>query len=330
MEGKRYPEIDLLKSVCILAVVYIHSHTTVADTYSLGVLYSDLIMFAVPGFFFASGFLFDKKKYSTAQITKKKLVRLLPPYLFCSLCLQFLNVPGLSVKLENLDTGQLIFNLIFGNTVGIYYFTFVLFYLFAGSLVLRRIPDRWILGLWGLSALLLLLFVKGFIDCGPSLFLYLRHPFFYLLAYLSGWIFSLNHERACSFFKEHGGAVFFSGVVLMLTLIIFTRSGGKNFFSFPVFFQLYIYLSITLVIIAGMWLTKYQRVIYFVSNYSYGIYLLHFPIVYACHSVYAEWPVDYSFASAFVSWCAGIAGSILIIFIVQKISGPCSKYLVGC
>ena len=330
MGNQRYFEIDLLKCACILNVVWVHSYTSVAVTNSLGGFLADITWWQIPGLFFASGFLFDKKKYSTGQIIKKKLVRLLPPYFFCSLCIQFLNLPGLSVGLENLDAGQLIFNLFLGNTLGIYYFTFVLFYLFAGSLVLKRVPDRWILGLWGLSALLLLLFVEGFVDCGPSFFLFQRHPFFYLFAYLSGWVFSLNYERTGSFLKEHGAAVFFSGIVLTLMLLVFTRIDGHNFESFPLLKQIFIYICITLLIITGMWTRKFQGVIQFFSNRSYGIYLIHFPIVNACLLVYPQISSTCSLFYVFISWGVGIAGSTLIIFIVQKISGRYSKYLIGC
>jgi len=331
LESKRYFEIDFLKCVCILIVVYFHSYTPMTLNNSFGIFFIESTRFVVPGLFFASGFLFDKKKYSTDQIIKKKLGRLLPPYLFCSLCFQFLNVPGV-VALKDLDAGLLVYNLIIGDTLGAYWFVFVLLYLFAGSLVLRLIPDRWVWGLWGLSALLLLFFVKVWAVGGMSFTLFIRHPFFYLFDYLSGWIFSLKYESISLFLKKHGAAIFFSGIVpaSAFLFLIITRIDGYNFFSFPILTQLYICLCITLLIIAGMRITKFQGMIQFVSNRSYGIYLLHFPIICACHSVYSEWPVDYSPLYASVSWCVGLAGSILIIFIIQKLSGRYSKYLIGC
>lgn len=295
----------------------------------MGNFVTDFTTFLIPGLFFASGFLFDKKKYSTNQLIRKKLGRLLPPYLFCSLCFQFLNVPGV-IELKDLDAGLLIYNLMIGDTLGIYYFIFVLFYLFAGSLVLRYIPDRWIWVLWALSALLLLLFVKVLVGKGMSFTLFQRHPFLYLFAYLSGWMYSLNYEKAGSFLRKRGVAIFFSGIVLTSTFLFCTRNDGYNFFSFPILNQLYIYVCITLLIIAGMSITVFQGMIQYVSNCSYGIYLLHFPIICACHFLYSKWPVDYSPIYASASWCVGLAGSFLIIFIIQKLSGKYSRYLVGC
>jgi peptidoglycan/LPS O-acetylase OafA/YrhL len=311
--------------------VYIHAISTSFDPSNFpGYLANDLCWFAVPGLFFAAGFLFDKKINSTGQIIKKKLVRLLPPYLFCSLCIQFLNVPGLSVELKNLDAGQLIYNLIFGNTLGIYFFVFVLFYLFTGSLVLRHVHGKWVLGLWGLSALLLLVFVKGLVGYGMSFFLMLRHPFFHLFAYMSGWVFSLYYETVESFLKQYRVGVICGGVVLVAIILVFTRMGGNHFSSFPILTQFYIYTCVTLLITVGISLGKFQGAIQFVSNASYGIYLLHFPIVRACQSVYPELSVNYSFVYAFVSWCVGIAGSICLIYVVRKLSGRYSRYLIGC
>lgn len=332
MEQQRFHEIDLLKCVCILAVVYIHAiSTSFGPSNFLGYLASDLCRFAVPGLFFAAGFLFDKKENSTGQLVRKKLIRLLPPYLFCSLCIQFLNLPGLIIELKNLDAGQLIYNLVFGNTMGIYYFVFVLLYLFIGSLVLRQIPDKWVLGLWGLSAFLLLLFVKVFIiKCNMSLFLIMRHPFFHLFAYMSGWFFSLYYENIVSLLREYRIGVICSGVFLVTIVLVYTRMGGNHFSSFPILTQFYIYVCITLLMTVGMWIHKSQAGVQFVSNASYGIYLLHFPIVRACQSVYPEISVDYSFVYALISWFAGVAGSIFIITVVKKISGRYSRYLVGC
>ena len=332
MERQRFHEIDMLKCVCILTVVYIHAISTSFEPSNfLGYLASDLCRFAVPGLFFAAGFLFDKKISSTGQIIKKKLVRLLPPYLFCSLCIQFLNVPGLSVELKNLDAGVLIYNLILGNTLGIYYYVFVLFYLFAGSLVLRHVPGKWVLVLWGLSALLLLAFVKGFICFGmSSMFQIFRHPFFYLFAYMSGWVLSLYYETVGSLLKQYRVGVICGGVVLVAIILVYTRMGGNHFSSFPILAQFYIYTCVTLLITVGISLGKFQGVIQFVSNYSYGIYLLHFPIVRACQMVYPELSITYSFVYAFVAWSAGIAGSICLMSVVKKLSGPYSRYLIGC
>jgi membrane-bound acyltransferase YfiQ involved in biofilm formation len=89
-------------------------------------------------------------------------------------------------------------------------------------------------------------------------------------------------------------------------------------------------MCIALLLIIGIKTTKYQKQIQFFSNYSYGIYLLHFPIVRSCQLLYPEIAADYSFWYAFVSWSAGISISVFIIFAIKKITRRYSVYLVGC
>ncbi len=330
MDSRRFNEIDVLKCVSILTVVYIHSiSTSFGPTNFLGIFFNDIARFAVPGLFFAAGFLFNINKISTSQIIKKKLIRLLPPYVFCSLCIQFLNLPGLSVSLENITVKQLMFNLIFGNTLGIYYFIFVLFYLYAFSLFLRRIPDKWVLAIWSISIFLTLLFVKQVILQGSSLFIIFRHPFIHCLPYLTGWIFFLYYQKITSVVKKHLTAIMFIVIILDIILLTFTRMAGGCFDLFPILTQFHIYLCIAFLLIFGIITTKYQKIIQFFSNYSYGIYLLHFPIVRSCQLLYSEIAVDYSFKYAFVSWSASVSISIFIIFVIKKITGRYSIYLVG-
>ncbi len=331
MDSQRFHEIDVLKCVSILTVVYIHSiSTSFNPTNFLGIFFADITRFAVPGLFFAAGFLFNINNVSTSQIIKKKLIRILPPYVFCSLCIQFMNLPGLTVNLEHLAAKQLIFNLIFGNTLAIYYFIFVLFYLYAFSLFLRRIPDKWVLVIWGISIFLTLLFVKQVILQGSSLFIIFRHPFIHCLSYLSGWVFFLYYQKITSIVKQHLTIVFFTLIILDIMLLTFTRIDGGSFDSFPILTQLYIYMCIALLLVIGIKTTKYQKIIQFFSNYSYGIYLLHFPIVRSCQLLYPEIAADYSFKYAFVSWSAGVSISVFIIFVIKKITGRYSVYLVGC
>ena len=71
MDSQRFHEIDALKCVSILTVVYIHSiSTSFCPANFLGKLFADITKFAVPGLFFAAGFLFNLSKVSTNKIIK--------------------------------------------------------------------------------------------------------------------------------------------------------------------------------------------------------------------------------------------------------------------
>ncbi len=331
MDNRRFHEIDVLKCVGILTVVYMHSMSTSFDVSNfLCILLRDIFRFAVPGLFFGAGFLFNKNDVSTGQIIKKKMIRILPPYIFCSLCIQFLNLPGLNFTLENLDAKQLIFNLVFGDTLKIYYFIFVLFYLYVFSLFLRLVPDKWVLVIWGVSFLLILFFVKKVNFQGYSFFLLFRHPFIHLFSYITGWVFFLYYEKVTFIFKKHFTAIIFTGIILEIVILAFTRMHGRYFCAFPILAQCHIYICITLLLILGIKTVKYQKTIRYFSNYSYGIYLLHFPIVSSCQRLYPEIAAGYSFPYSLVSWFVGVSISICIIVAIKKITGRYSVHLVGC
>jgi len=331
VEDHRFHEIDLLKCISIITVVYIHSISAGLNvTNSAGIFFADFTRFAVPGLFFAAAFLFDKSDASTGQIIKKRLIRILPPYIFCSLCIQFLNLPGLIVKLEDLNIHQFMLNLIFGNTLGIYYFIFVLFYLYAFSLLLRLTPNRWVLAIWMTSFILLALFVKKICPQNLSFFQLLRHPSFHLFSYLTGWVVALYYEKIFSAARKHFAAFFLTFLFLAVVVLIWTRTGGGSFDSSPIFGQFYIYLFMGLLFIVGTKPATHQGVIQKLSDYSYGIYLLHFPVVQGCQLLYPEHSQDFSFPHSLVSWIAGIFVSLLIIAAIKKIAGRGSVYLVGC
>jgi peptidoglycan/LPS O-acetylase OafA/YrhL len=330
LKKTRYLEIDFLKCVCILTVVYIHSiSTSFSPGNFLGYLAGDITRFAVPGLFFASGFLFDKKKYTTKEILWKKFLRLIPPYLFCSICFQVIDAPGLTVARNDLNSCDFLKNIVFGNTFGIYYFVFVLFYLFALSIFFRRLSKKVVLLVWVFSFFVLFLFFKGLIARTESMFWFFRHPFIYLFYYLSGWIFSLYYHSIVSCLKKYYYKIIICGFGIITTLLFYTRICGNDFYDFPVVSQFFIILSVFVIVGLGVPRRKSASPkIVFLSKNSYGIYLLHFPIVRYCQFMYPEASSNYSIYSI-VFWSLGLSVSVLLILAIKRIAGKRSIYLIG-
>ena len=331
LEKPRYPEIDFLKFVCILTVVYIHSiSTSFSPGNFLGYLVGDFTRYAVPGLFFASGFLFDKKKYTTKEIFWKKIIRLIPPYLFCSIIFQIIDAPGLMVARDDLNLSEFLNNIILGNTFGIYYFVFVLFYLFSLSLFLRKISKTLVLILWMFSFLFLIFFWFGWIAQVESMFWLFRHPFIYLFFYFSGWIFSLHYRLVISFIEKYNSKILGLGVSLIISLIFYTRICGKSFNEFPVAPQFFIISSILIIVTLGVSnFTNRSSIVDFFSKNSYAIYLLHFPIVRYFQFLYPEASKHYSFFYSLVFWGFGLSVSVLLILAIKRITGKSSIHLIG-
>ena len=340
MPNHRYHEIDFIKFVSILIVVYAHSVTTSFEPSKVWYisLARDMGRFSVPALFFTSGFLFTKGDQATGQIIKKKLLRILPPYFFCSTCIQVLNLPKVSTPLEQLSMKQFVLNLIAGDTIGIYYYIFVLFYLYAFSLVIRRLPLKWVWGVWLISLLCLWLFIEN-IYIPPlmlnyivpnSIFSFLmRHPFYWVFPYMTGWMVSLYYQKIYTFLNNKANVAILLSAFLVVMSHIYADVFGGGLRVAPILNQITIYLKICLLFCIGLKMTKSMAVIRYLSDNMYGIYLVHFPIAKSVQAALTDFSVNYHFISTAISWATGIALSLVIIHLFKKVGGRYSVYFVG-
>ncbi len=340
MPKHRYHEIDLLKCISILLVVYAHAVTTSFAPSKVWYisLARDMGRFAVPALFFTSGFLFDKGNRTTWQIIKKKLWRILPPYLFCSVCIQFLDLPKTSIPLGQLSMKQFALNLVAGNTIGIYYFIFVLFYLYAFSLVFRKLPVKWVWAVWLISLLCLWLFVERIYI--PSLGLnyiipdnifgfLMRHPFYWFFPYMTGWMISLYYKNICTFVDANAILAIFISASFIVIFHLCSNVFGEGLREFPVIDQTTIYLKICLFFCVGIKISKSTAVVRYFSDNTFGIYLVHFPIVKSAQASLAAYSVSYLFLSTVMSWTAAVVLSLVIIQFFKKMAGRYSVYFIG-
>ncbi|WP_051055715.1 acyltransferase [Allocoleopsis franciscana] len=125
----RLPEFDLLRSLAIIGVVIIHI-TAPLDLYAhQGVFVYYLFVsihlaqrFCVPVFLIISGFFLTYKienQQNPTLILKKRLLRIIPPYLFWSSFFYFLDVV---LGERNFNLFLLLKDLLTGSVVGSYYF----------------------------------------------------------------------------------------------------------------------------------------------------------------------------------------------------------------
>jgi peptidoglycan/LPS O-acetylase OafA/YrhL len=144
----RLPEFDLLRSLAIIGVVIIHI-TAPLDLYAHhGILMYYLFVvihlaqrFCVPVFLIISGFFLTYKtdnEQNPTLVLKRRLGRIIPPYLFWSLFFYFLDI-ALGVRPFNLLV--LLKDLLLGSAVGAYYFVILIiqFYLLWWLLTKLRI-----------------------------------------------------------------------------------------------------------------------------------------------------------------------------------------------
>ena len=331
---KRCHEIDVLKAVSITAVVAIHAiGTGFAPDTGMGKMIGDITRFAVPGLLFASGFLFDKKRLPALPLTRKLLLRIIPPYLFCSVLIMLLNLPGSSWAPGHGSVKEFGYHLLWGSSVGIYYFVFVITYLYGMALVLRRLPEKGMVALWGVCIVLTWVFwnrVFWFVAVPPDrfLFVFLRYPLVHLLPFISGWVWSVYRQPICKWMASRSKILFGAAVVADLIALQLAQSDMSPV-SVQLILQLHIYLAIFMMMWLGMRYIKGSRVVLFLSNGTYTIFLLHFPLVRWFQSLFPVETAGFSFLFFLGALTWGLVGSIMIIASFRRVLGPYSKYVIG-
>ena len=96
--SNRLAEFDLIRALAIVSVVITHAgFFTFSDRRILFVAIDTLQLFCVPAFLIVSGFFLTNKlgnQSNPALVVKKRLSKILPPYLFWSVALYILNNLG--------------------------------------------------------------------------------------------------------------------------------------------------------------------------------------------------------------------------------------------
>ncbi len=125
--SNRFAEFDLIRALAIVSVVITHAgFSALRDRTILFVAIDTLQLFCVPAFFILSGFFLTNKlenQNNPTEILKKRLSKIIPPYLFWSVALYILNNLG---DLKKFDLIVLIRDILTGSVMPPYYFIVVI------------------------------------------------------------------------------------------------------------------------------------------------------------------------------------------------------------
>lgn len=338
-QNSRHEEIDWLKAAAILSVILIHAISNRAFTvdHPLESWLGDWTRFAVPTFLFASGFLFPKKlTISSWTILSKFVVRIGPPYLFCSFIMMLFKTQfeWMLPYGEFLDWENILRRLLLGQAIGIYYYIFVLSYLTLAGLVLRVLNHRLLYAFTLLSFGLMIPFYAQWFDFfipnnSWQLLVFLRHPVIYCGHFLAGWVISL-HWQKCSIKMKSWPAtiwilILFSDILLLCLLsVIPFDTLWRQFLVL-----LHIYLTIMLILKLSWTLNSWSQAVKTLAEASYGIFLIHVVFVLWAQS----WFKDYWNGSVpwriLVPFLFGVLGSWAIRALSQKYLGKYSRLFFG-
>jgi surface polysaccharide O-acyltransferase-like enzyme len=319
--ASREASIDVLKACAIVTVVFIHACGTSFGMAAVPVE-AFLTWWAVPAFFFASGFLHFRDTSISRALLRRWMRRLLVPYLVASVLALAVQVswPG------GLTLGQAPFALLTGSAWGIYYYVPVL----AGALLavplLARAPRLaapcfavfWVTGLlthMGLDP----------VTRTVGIFWTLRSPLNWWGYLLAGWI-AARHRAAIHRTSPRGArCVGIAALAACAGIVVVHRSFAPWDVRIGGVMPYLTNYCLIGAIVALARDVRPGRLAMFLSENTYPIYLYHFFFTLAVRQRAAA----IGPAVGAVALAAGVVGPLVILFIGRRLLGERARLLLG-
>lgn len=320
---RRYLEIDVLKVVGITTVVMIHGARPPwhPELSALELWLGHLTRFAVPAFLFASGFLYASRDPVPGATTRRRLRRVLVPYLIASLAAQ----AWWQLRGQASPGGSLALDLLFGSSFGPYYYVFVAALLIALTPWIPRLRPRalpalaagLVLAQWALDAAVL---------WPLPFYWHLRNPLLWWAYFAVGWLVRLHYEAVARWLGARRGPLVAALAAAALALTAASaHSGPLLLVRSAAWLDVWVILALCFALSCGArhsppWLR-------WLSDASYAIYLFHLFFLYAVKLRFP--PERGDAASILLPWAAGLAGSLALIAGLQRLLGRRSRGLIG-
>lgn len=324
----RNHRLDLLRVIALMMIILMHSPM---PKYALapGYIITGLSYLTAPGiglFFMISGALLLGNTLPTRDFLRRRISKILFPTVFWTVFYLIVNYIRGSIGIQ--EALQSIVSIPFSmQGQGILWFMYTL----AGLYLLTPILSRWLktaskrevefyLFLWAITLLYPYLDMVLFIDTGSTGILY------YFTGYLGYYLLGYYLDRYYNFRGIH---VMVAIVISFLIPALLYASGTE--FDF---YSLLWYLSLPVVLMAGVWFVLINRtpnkrfsLISEISRLSFGIYFVHIFILRRI-----LWRIDFirdlpGLIQIPVVMVATFALSFLVVKLISRL--PFSKYLIG-
>lgn len=349
MQQDRDLSFDAFRGLAMAAVVAAHGLGTVyqGDYSSIGkwnfyflLAYVQPLLFTVPALFFMSGYWSSKRPINSLgdyrAFLAKKLSRVLIPYLFWSLVILGYG----AVKTRSIDVYRIVLELLTGRASYPYYFIIALVQLYLITPLLHYINHRrhglilvLALTIVSLSAIYLSR-VYGVIFHLP---IYL--PFYsWVIYYELGLLIGANRDTTV-FSKNTRLFVLPAAIVCLLmseieATILVSKCNNLPFAISPVKYSTFSYsiCVIAAFLIARERISRWPKFLVSCGNYSFGIYLIHLPVLNQVAELVRRYETIYSFQPLYqvtitvltLSFCLvviGVAQAVLPKTFCVKILG---------
>ena len=345
--SNRFAEFDLIRALAIVSVVITHAgFLAFRDRRILFVAIDTLQLFCVPAFLVLSGFFLTNKlenQNNPGQVVKKRLSRIIPPYLFWSVTLYILNNWN---SLPKIDLLSLLRNILTGSVMPPYYFIVVIIQCYGWwwlLVKLRVLEPRKVLtlGLTIQTIFTIFFYLTALKYISIPLPLMERWIFSWILPFSTGLFLGAVYDKIQPLLERRKILVLGATVLFYLASIweYYLLSGvtaeGWFFRSFfKLFAQGYAILFVLSILAFSKNIALPSRVsglIKLLAAYSFPIYLLDSTVVQYVLLVFYKFidPVHPLLKLSFLV-TGTLCGCLAIIYLLQKVlPKKYSQYILG-
>jgi fucose 4-O-acetylase-like acetyltransferase len=323
--GARRFDVDLAKAVGIVAVVWIHCMRAFFDpgasTEELWL--GDLLQFAVPGFFAASGVLTASAGPIEASLTRARLRRLLIPYLLASIAAQLY---GMIVDQRELSAPQLLRDLVLASSFGPYYYVLQAFLFTLVAPAFARLPPP-----AGAAVTAAALLAQAVFWAVPDAFsLGLRNPLLWLGFFLSGWLLKRHETWVVAALTGRRLAVVLVAVTGAAALSLHRPLGAPEALS-GLLQWLFVGCVLAALVALGTGRETRSPLLRFLADSTYTVYLFHLFFVFSLQRVLpAPAPGVFEPLALVPLRLAGLVGPLVLAAASRAVLGAArSRALVG-
>jgi len=342
--------LDTLRAVATIAVILIHISSPVLgmafhkdmNSWLTGNIFDSSVRFAVPLFLMLSGATMLHREYSPAEFYKKRLVRVLLPFLFWVLVYWVYYWLMLAPAKQPHGAGNIIrwaVNLFLNDGVSKHFwYVYMILFLYLFSPFIGKTVRKMNLKALSFSLLIWVVLCVSTYSLNLSFYKWTGDYQFKLLGYFeySGYLVLGYYLSQYQLFRNKQRLI--AGTVYLLSIavcagVVYYQSYGERFQNL----RIYSYFSIVSIVqsvavfllfketeIKNKYLLLIQKNI---SNYSYGIYLVHIIVI----GVLFRNGIYWSFANPVVSLpvllMLVLSISMFLIYVLRKIPG--FRYITG-
>ena len=321
-EAPRFPALDWVKAAAILAVIATHA----AESYfskSRGVADQLVTVFAdfhVPCFFAASGFLYATEGRGDARSLRRRLARLLIPYLIASAIAYLVGIAKAG------SVSDLLVQVALGAPIGAYYFVFVfaLFIVLAWGLGAAR---AWVaelllvatLAYWAVAALVPAARLQ------TDMFWEFRNPLNHAGYFLLGWVARLHVDSLAQVGQRSRRLALMVAAGMLAVYLAVAVPPALGAPGTPNLRVLYVLGVLALAAAIGP--RSVPRPVAFLAGATYSIYLSHLFFMTAVRAGVRGFP---PVARIGLLFAAGLGGAVILVVLGRRLLRPrLARLLLG-